>query len=101
MNYKVGDRIRYVQPHPEARKGDRPVPMGIEGTVMQVTNVQDLRGKPCIAVALDNYPSSGYRGWYGVQSWMVEPLNPPKSQQVVSWESMPCNRDGSYRGVTA
>lgn len=29
----------------------------------------------------------------------LEPVTPPKSQQLVSWDEMPCTRSGQYREV--
>lgn len=60
-----------------------------------------------------NWPSGGYYlefpslGAYaklrpgGSKYWVlahqIEPLTPPKSQELVTWDAMPCTRDGKYR----
>lgn len=87
--FHVGQRVRFVRAHPANRRI-----IGMEGVITHVGSVRTKteRVYPYQVTLTDG-------GQWGADSTLIEPLTPPKSQQLVSWDEMPCTRSGQYREV--
>lgn len=94
--FYVGQRVRVVF----TAEGRRPL-LGKEATI---TAIHPSPEYACKGGGRIGFPASDCvidfgNDEYGAQFSSIAPLTPPKSQELVSWDEMPCNRDGSYREV--
>lgn len=92
--YRVGDRVRFARA--ETSDGKR-----VEGRAGIVTKIGAFpclnrdTGARCVAQCLIRIDGENFERQ--VDFWQLEPLTPPKQQEVVSWDECEFTRDGQYR----
>jgi hypothetical protein len=86
----VGQRVRYT------RAGNSYC--GSETTILALDVPGVFNGRRFFGAKID-LPNDYWTadGFAVVEYAVLVPLTPPKSQELVSWDEMPCTRDGKYR----
>ncbi len=93
--FYVGQRVRWVRNLVDAPTR---VKTGEEGVVVELGCFPGLVSGVPYEVRVRDLRGHVFRAMFAE----LEPLTPPKQQEVVSWESMPCNCNGIYReGIVA
>lgn len=84
----MGQRVRIVGCEPDSQIG--PTLIGLEAVVDEVFCI-NYRGEAMVGVTVANRSDACFRPEH------LEPLTPPKQQEVVTWDAACFTRDGTYK----
>lgn len=89
---RVGTRVKSVNCRYVPNNGNTGVILAASGDEYEVKWDRDFMGFDGLRGT--RYPA-GAQAW--AKSYELEPIQPPKSQPVVTWDEAPFSRDGKWR----
>lgn len=91
--FHVGQRVRFVRASTAYGRAYE----GTECEVIAVGAFQVFNRQSGESDVVEYQIKHGNGDLGGVHGWQLEPLLPPRCEEVVDWSAMPCDRDGKWR----